>query len=140
MLLGNRLQGKKKIINEINVVPYVDVMLVLLVIFMVVTPLAVQGLDINLPKTEAKEIELVNTLPFVIDVSEDGRYFIEEDNEVVQVSLGFLEDRFSRVIALNPEVEVIIRGDGATDYQSIAELLAVLQSSGANNFSLATQP
>jgi biopolymer transport protein TolR len=140
MLLGNKLQGKKKIINEINVVPYVDVMLVLLVIFMVVTPLAVQGLDINLPKTEAKEIELENTLPFVIDVSEDGRYFIEEDNEVVQVSLGFLEDRFSRVIALNPQVEVIIRGDGAADYQSIAELLAVLQSSGANNFSLATQP
>jgi biopolymer transport protein TolR len=140
MLLGNKLQGKKKIINEINVVPYVDVMLVLLVIFMVVTPLAVQGLDINLPKTEAKEIELENTLPFVIDVSEDGYYFIEEDNEVVQVSLGFLEDRFSRVIALNPEVEVIIRGDGATDYQSIAELLAVLQSNGANNFSLATQP
>lgn len=140
MLLGNRLQGKKKIINEINVVPYVDVMLVLLVIFMVVTPLAVQGLDINLPKTEAKEIELENTLPFVIDVSEDGYYFIEEDNEVVQVSIGFLEDRFSRVIALNPEVEVIIRGDRAADYQSIAELLAVLQSSGANNFSLATQP
>ena len=140
MLLGNKLQGKKKIINEINVVPYVDVMLVLLVIFMVVTPLAVQGLDINLPKTEAKEIELENTLPFVIDVSEDGYYFIEEDNEVVQVSLGFLEDRFTRVISLNPEVEVIIRGDGADDYQSIAELLAVLQSNGANNFSLATQP
>jgi biopolymer transport protein TolR len=107
---------------------------------MVVTPLAVQGLDINLPKTEAKEIELENTLPFVIDVSEDGYYFIEEDNEVVQVSLGFLEDRFSRVISLNPEVEVIIRGDGAADYQSIAELLAALQSNGANNFSLATQP
>ena len=107
---------------------------------MVVTPLAVQGLDINLPKTEAKEIELENTLPFVIDVNEDGYYFIEEDNEVVQVSLGFLEDRFSRVISLNPEVEVIIRGDGAADYQSIAELLAVLQSNGANNFSLATQP
>jgi len=140
MLLEKKFQSNKKAINEINVVPYVDVMLVLLVIFMVVTPLAVQGLDINLPKAEADEIDLENTLPFVVDVNEDGNYFIEEDDEIVQVSLGFLEDRFGRVIAVNPDVEVIIRGDGATDYQSIAELLSVLQTNGAKNFSLATQP
>ena len=140
MLLEKKFQSNKRAINEINVVPYVDVMLVLLVIFMVVTPLAVQGLDINLPKAEADEIDLENTLPFVVDVSEDGNYFIEEDDEIVQVSLGFLEDRFGRVIAVNPDVEVIIRGDGATDYQSIAELLSVLQTNGAKNFSLATQP
>ena len=140
MLLEKKFQSNKKAINEINVVPYVDVMLVLLVIFMVVTPLAVQGLDINLPKAEADEIDLENTLPFVVDVNEDGNYFIEEDDEIVQVSLGFLEDRFGRVIAVNPDVEVIIRGDGATDYQSIAELLSVLQKNGAKNFSLATQP
>lgn len=140
MLLEKKFQSNKKAINEINVVPYVDVMLVLLVIFMVVTPLAVQGLDINLPKAEADEIDLENTLPFVIDVNKDGNYFIEEDDEIVQVSLGFLEDRFGRVIAVNPDVEVIIRGDGATDYQSIAELLSVLQTNGAKNFSLATQP
>ncbi len=140
MLLEKKFQSNKRTINEINVVPYVDVMLVLLVIFMVVTPLAVQGLDINLPKAEADEIDLENTLPFVVDVNEDGNYFIEEDDEIVQVSLGFLEDRFGRVIAVNPDVEVIIRGDGATDYQSIAELLSVLQTNGAKNFSLATQP
>lgn len=140
MLLEKKFQSNKKAINEINVVPYVDVMLVLLVIFMVVTPLAVQGLDINLPKAEADEIDLENTLPFVVDVNKDGNYFIEEDDEIVQVSLGFLEDRFGRVIAVNPDVEVIIRGDGATDYQSIAELLSVLQTNGAKNFSLATQP
>ena len=76
----------------------------------------------------------------VVDINEDGNYFIEEDDEIVQVSLGFLEDRFGRVIAVNPDVEVIIRGDGATDYQSIAELLSVLQTNGAKNFSLASQP
>ena len=76
MLLEKRGTSSKKVINEINVVPYVDIMLVLLVIFMVVTPLAVQGLDINLPNTQADEIELEQSQPFVIDVNENGNYFI----------------------------------------------------------------
>ena len=79
-------------------------------------------------------------LPFTIDVSQNGRYFIEEDNQVVEVSIGFLEDRFLRIIKSNPDIEVIIRGDAKASYESIAELLAVLQNNGANNFSLATQP
>ena len=139
MLLEKRSRSTK-VINEINVVPYVDIMLVLLVIFMVVAPLAVQGLDINLPNTPAEEIELGNTQPFVIDVNENGNYFIEEDGDNVQVSLGFIEDRFSRIIRSNPDIEIIVRGDQNTSYQSIAELLSVLQANGANNFSLATQP
>ena len=139
MLLEKRSRSTK-VINEINVVPYVDIMLVLLVIFMVVAPLAVQGLDINLTNTPAEEIELENTEPFVIDVNENGNYFIEEDGDNVQVSLGFIEDRFLRIIKSNPDIEIIIRGDQNTSYQSIAELLSVLQANGANNFSLATQP
>ena len=135
-----RLAKKKNLKAEINVVPYVDIMLVLLVIFMVVAPLAVQGLDINLPSVPADEIELENSEPFVIDVNENGQYFIEEDGGNVQVSLGFLEDRFARVIQTNPDIEIIVRGDQKTSYQSIAELLSVLQANGANNFSLATQP
>ena len=139
MLLEKRSKSTKAI-NEINVVPYVDIMLVLLVIFMVVAPLTVQGLDINLPSVPADEIELENTEPFVIDVNENGQYFIEEDGGNVQVSLGFLEDRFARIIQTNPNIEIIVRGDQKTSYQSIAELLSVLQANGANNFSLATQP
>ena len=139
MLLEKRSKSTKAI-NEINVVPYVDIMLVLLVIFMVVAPLTVQGLDINLPSGPADEIELENTEPFVIDVNENGQYFIEEDGSNVQVSLGFLEDRFARIIQTNPDIEIIVRGDQKTSYQSIAELLSVLQANGANNFSLATQP
>ena len=139
MLLEKRSKSTKAI-NEINVVPYVDIMLVLLVICMVVAPLAVQGLDINLPSVPADEIELENNEPFVVDVNENGQYFIEEDGGNVQVSLGFLEDRFERVIQTNPDIEIIIRGDQKTSYQSIAELLSVLQANGANNFSLATQP
>jgi biopolymer transport protein TolR len=140
MLLEKRGTSPKKVINEINVVPYVDIMLVLLVIFMVVTPLAVQGLDINLPNTQADEIELEQSQPFVIDVNENGNYFIEEDGDIVQVSLGFLEDRFQKVVATNPNIEIIVRGDRETSYQAIADLLGVLQANGAKNFSLATQP
>ena len=140
MLLKKRGTSSKKVINEINVVPYVDIMLVLLVIFMVVTPLAVQGLDINLPNTQADEIELEQSQPFVIDVNENGNYFIEEDGDIVQVSLGFLEDRFQKVVATNPNIEIIVRGDRETSYQAIADLLGVLQANGAKNFSLATQP
>ena len=140
MLLEKRGTSYNKVINEINVVPYVDIMLVLLVIFMVVTPLAVQGLDINLPNTQADEIELEQSQPFVIDVNENGNYFIEEDGDIVQVSLGFLEDRFQKVVATNPNIEIIVRGDRETSYQAIADLLGVLQANGAKNFSLATQP
>ena len=140
MLLEKRGTSSKKVINEINVVPYVDIMLVLLVIFMVVTPLAVQGLDINLPNTQADEIELEQSQPFVIDVNENGNYFIEEDGDIVQVSLGFIEDRFQKVVATNPNIEIIVRGDRETSYQAIADLLGVLQANGAKNFSLATQP
>ena len=140
MLLEKRGTSSKKVINEINVVPYVDIMLVLLVIFMVVTPLAVQGLDINLPNTQADEIELEQSQPFVIDVNENGNYFIEEDGGIAQVSLGFLEDRFQKVVATNPNIEIIVRGDRETSYQAIADLLGVLQANGAKNFSLATQP
>ena len=140
MLLDkNKLTGKK-VINEINIVPYVDVMLVLLVIFMVVTPLAIQGIEIYLPKAQTSEIESQNSIPFTIDVDKNGKYYIEEDNQRVEVSIGFLEDRFSRIIDSNPEIEIIIRGDSKADYESIASLLAVLQNNGANNFSLATQP
>ena len=138
MLLEKRSKSTKAI-NEINVVPYVDIMLVLLVIFMVVAPLSVKGLDINLPSVPADEIELENSEPFVIDVNANGQYFIEEDGSNVQVSLGFIEDRFAKILQTNPEIEIIVRGDQNTSYQSIAELLSILQANGANNFSLATQ-
>ena len=99
MLLEKRSKSTRAI-NEINVVPYVDIMLVLLVIFMVVAPLAVQGLDINLPNVPADEIELENSEPFIIDVNGNGQYFIEEDGSNVQVSLGFIEDRFAKVVQI----------------------------------------
>tara|TARA_Y100000816_G_scaffold276174_1_gene245099 strand:+ start:292 stop:714 length:423 start_codon:yes stop_codon:yes gene_type:complete len=140
MLLEKKNRTNSKVINEINVVPYVDIMLVLLVIFMVVTPLAIQGLEINLPKAQADQIELEQSQPFVIDVNGSGLYFIEEDGKIIQVSLGFVEDRAAKIIASNPQIEIIIRGDQETSYQSIVNLLSVLQANGAKNYSLATQP
>ena len=140
MLLEKKHRSGSKIINEINVVPYVDIMLVLLVIFMVVTPLAIQGLDINLPKTQADQIDLEQSQPFVIDVNENGFYFIEEDGGFVQVSLGFIEDRFGKIITTNPQIEIIVWGDHDSCYQSFGVLVSVLQANGATNFSLATQP
>ena len=94
MLLEKRSKSTKAI-NEINVVPYVDIMLVLLVIFMVVAPLAVQGLDINLPSVPADEIELENTEPFVIDVNENGQLHSQHGAGFWNAAIGIRGFKFS---------------------------------------------
>ncbi|MGR9072566.1 MAG: protein TolR [Gammaproteobacteria bacterium] len=126
---------------EINVVPYIDVTLVLLIIFMITAPLLQTGVEVDLPQAEAKTIEQESDLPVVVSIDKDGRYFIDvggEEDEPVQA-----EELLYRVAAIlrhKPQTKVFIRGDQAVDYGAVVKVMAALKNAGLANVGLMTSP
>ena len=102
-----RLGNKKKLKAEINVVPYIDVMLVLLIIFMVLSPLLIQGIEVNLPKTDTTKMT-VQSEPLVISINSSGEYFINVGDESLTINLDELK-RKSQVIF---EIGIVTTGYG----------------------------
>ncbi len=141
-----RRGGKRRPIAEINVVPYIDVMLVMLVIFMAVAPILTQGVKIDLPPAPSKPVDpkdLEN--PLFITVRRDGALFInlgaEDANELGQrVSLDSLADQAGRVIRARPDVPVFVRGDAQIAYGKVIEVMGTLQMAGAASVGLLTEP
>ena len=140
MQVTGRIRKKRKLKAEINVVPYIDVMLVLLIIFMVTAPLLNLGVDIQLPQSTAKAVQ-ADKEPIVVTVDKDGAYFlnlgaapreaIDSDNLVKKVS-AFLRQ--------NPQVPVLIGGDDRVDYGKIYQVMVLLQQSGVPKVGLMSQP
>ena len=129
---------KKRLMSEINVVPYVDVMLVLLVIFMVTAPLLSQGVKVELPQATAKPIEQGIEEPFVVSVDANGNYFLNTElkkiataNEVVRAARAVLQR--------NPKVPFLVRGDGSVAYSHVIQAMALLQSAGVKSVGLVTE-
>jgi biopolymer transport protein TolR len=125
---------------QINVVPYIDVMLVLLIIFMITTPLLETGVEVDLPQTVAEPVKHQGDLPLVITISRDGSYFIDYD-EYSQEPVDSL-----RLVALvqairgrNPKLQVLVRGDRTTEYGRVVEVMALLQSVGIAKVGLLTE-
>ena len=87
-----RLGRRKKLHAEINVVPYIDVMLVLLIIFMVLSPLLIQGIDVNLPRTDTTKMSIQNE-PLVVSIDKNGNYFLNLGEEEIAISLDELKDK-----------------------------------------------
>lgn len=116
--------------SEINVVPYIDVMLVLLVIFMITAPLLKTGVDVDLPNADAKPQE-VESEPLVATVDSEGKFYLNvgEDPES-ELSEERLVTLASAVVRRNPERKVLVRGDEAVDYQQVVRLMALLQRAG----------
>ena len=132
---------KRKLLSEINVVPYIDVMLVLLVVFMVAAPLMVQGVLVNLPETTSELLPRERSDPLIVSIKEDGVFFLEMDapkNEPLNSQM--LSEKVSKILSSNPSLQVVVRGDGEVKYQKVMELMSILQSSGAENVGLITQP
>ena len=132
-----RLGQRKQLHAEINVVPYIDVMLVLLIIFMVLSPLLIQGIDVNLPKTDTTKMTIQNE-PLVISIDQNGNYFLNLGEEEIAISLDELKDKAFIIFDANPEIEVVFKGDGSVDFQSVAAAMAAIQSVGIEKIGIVT--
>lgn len=132
--------ARRKPMSEINVVPYIDVMLVLLVIFMVTAPLLTQGILVELPKATSGPIELDENEPsLVVSVKADKTYYINAGDEETPVPLDLIGERAGKIIAANPDIKVLVEGDESLPYGVVINLMNVLQTAGATSVGLITE-
>ena len=138
------VRKKRKPMSDINVVPYLDVMLVLLVVFMVTAPLLNQGIEVELPQANNEPLEIDETLEtLVVSVTSDQEYYISlgatsEDQE--PVALELIGEQVSRIINANPSIQVLIEGDASADWGAMISLITTLQNAGVANPNFITQP
>ena len=130
--------------SEINVVPYIDVMLVLLVIFVITAPLLTQGVKVNLPSAQTKAISTKSETPIIVTVNKAGNYFLNIANDPQEsLSPEQLVTRISAELAVakeeNKEKHVLVKGDKDANYGSIVEVMALLQNAGVSEVGLMTQ-
>lgn len=128
---------KKRLMAEINVVPYIDVMLVLLVIFMVTAPLLSTGVDVELPSADAQPLEDENNEPFVLTVDKEGQFYLN-DQETPLESLDEIERQAKIVLLKAPKTPFLVRGDGAVPYAEVIRGMVLLQKAGVEKVGLAT--
>jgi biopolymer transport protein TolR len=133
---------KRKLIGEINVVPYIDVMLVLLIIFMVTAPLLTQGVKVELPKAGAEPIEDVSEHPpIVVSVDRDGNLFINQGDDEDQPASGQkIVAITSAILRRQPETAVLVKADRAVPYGNVVGAMVLLQQAGAENVGFVTDP
>ena len=133
---------KRKLMGEINVVPYIDVMLVLLVIFMVTAPLLTQGIEVDLPKAAAESIQDVpNTPPLVLSVDKEGNLYINVGDDEDQPTTGAeVIRRVGIVMRTSPETQILVKADRAVPYGNVVGAMVVLQQGGAESIGFVTDP
>ena len=132
----SRRHKKRKLKDEINVVPYIDVMLVLLIIFMVTAPLLNLGVDIDLPKSNAKSIAQKKE-PIVVEVDAEGRYSLKmQDLPKQRVDAALLAAKVSAFVNSNPDVAVFVAGDREASYDTVYQAMVLLQQAGVERVGL----
>ena len=130
-------RSRNEPMSEINVTPFVDVMLVLLIIFMILSPLLIQGIEVNLPKTDTTKMS-VQSEPLVVSINSNGEYFINIGDESLPINLEELKRKSKVIFDANPEIEVVFKGDEAADFQSVAAAMAAIQSVGIAKIGIVT--
>ena len=138
----NKRHGKKhRSMSEINVVPYIDVMLVLLVIFMVTAPLLMQGVKVDLPEAHSDPVENQDPEPLIVSINQKGELFLNLGvGQDQALTLATVKDRVSKVMRRNPDKPVMVWGDRAVPYGEVVTLMSALQESGAPSVGLVTEP
>ena len=140
---GKKGRGKRRLMGDINVVPYIDVMLVLLIIFMVTAPLLSQGVEVDLPQASAEPLPTPNEQvePIVLTVDANGSFYLNigenpkaalADKQVVAIVRSVMKNR--------PETPVAVRGDQNVAYGAIMQAMVLLQEAGAPKVGMVTEP
>ena len=137
-----RYRNKRKLLAEINNVPYIDVMLVLLLVFMITTPLLYQGLDVDLPTTEANEVDISKfEEPLIVEVNSKGIIrVIQEESFNEQVSENDLADTIISIYKNKKIDKVYVKGDKKIEYEKIIRIISILNKGGVENIGLITLP
>lgn len=138
---GGGRGSRRKPMAEINVVPYIDVSLVLLIIFMITTPLLQTGVDVDLPKAEAKAVDPAQEPPVIVSINAAGNFFVDVGNHVDRpVDAETLSEEVMGAVSQKPGRPVLIRGDKAVDYGKVITVMAALKQAGVPSVGLMTSP
>jgi biopolymer transport protein TolR len=136
-----RSPRRKRVIAEINVVPYIDVMLVLLIIFMVTAPLVTQGVKVDLPQAVSEALPEETTPPIIASIDKQGRYYLSAgenaDSPLDDIEMTRLVEE---QLLLDPRTQFIVKGDGDVDYKTVVKLMVLLQQAGVPSLGLMTEP
>ena len=136
-----RQKNRHRPMSEINVVPYIDVMLVLLVIFMITAPLLTQGVKVELPQADAEPLPSEADDPVVVSVNRDGELFIDIGEAKDQpVDEATLVARIQAVLKYKPKTPILVRGDVGVAYGRVVEAMVLVQAGGAPSVGLITEP
>ena len=119
---------RRRKVAEINVVPYIDVMLVLLIIFMVTAPLITQGVKVELPKADAKALDKDSKTPLVASVDVAGNYYLSINGENIEMTAEEVAIEVAARLSIDPDTPVVVNGDGAVSYNAVVQLMVLLQN------------
>jgi biopolymer transport protein TolR len=121
--------------SDINVTPFVDVMLVLLIIFMVTAPMMMQGLDVTLPQATAKPLE-VKQEQLVVTIDKEGQVFIND----FQMTVDTLQDKLMKILQGRTDPEVFLKADRDVSYGTVVQVMAAIKGAGVENLGMVTEP
>ena len=134
-------KARRKPLAEINVVPYIDVMLVLLVIFMVTAPLLMQGVKVDLPQAPSKPLDKQEAEPLIVSIKADGRLYLNTGKEQeIEKPRAEVLDAVGKVLRNKPDTPILVWGDKKVEYGLVVSLMSDLQSAGADSVGLVTEP
>ncbi|HEB28115.1 MAG TPA: protein TolR [Porticoccus sp.] len=136
-----KTKHKRRLVAEINVVPYIDVMLVLLIVFMVTAPMLMQGVKVELPQAPSAPLDNQEQEPLIVSVKADGSYYLDLGNgKNVQEALPSIIEKVAKVLRQQPKTPVLVWGDARVDYGEVVTLMSELQNAGAPSVGLVTEP
>ncbi len=135
---------KRKPMGDINVVPYIDVMLVLLIVFMVTAPLLNQGIEVELPQANNEPLNIdENQATLVVSITSTGEYYLSlgaTGDDRQSTTLEGVGEQVGKIVSANPEIQVLVEGDTTADWGAMIQLLTTLQAAGVANPNFITKP